>query len=177
MVVLSRTKVGTIDNKYDVVIIGAGQAGLAIGYFLTQQKRRFVILDAAAEIGDAWRHRYDSLVLFTPAWFSGLPGLPFPAPPDHFPTREEVVAYLRQYAKKFELPLHLNSKVVSARPSGGRYELVTGTASYLANQMVVATGPFQEPFVPPIAGHWTALSFRFTAARTAAPLSSHLARF
>ena len=85
-------------------MIGAGQAGLAIGYFLARQGRRFVILDSADSVGAAWRARWDSLVLFTPRRYDSLPGLAFPGDPDGYPTRDEVVAYLEQYAKTFELP-------------------------------------------------------------------------
>ena len=92
-------------EHYDVVVIGAGQAGLAIGYFLARQGRRFVILDAADSIGAAWRTRWDSLVLFTPRRYSALAGLAFPGDPDGYPTRDETIAYLEQYAAAFELPV------------------------------------------------------------------------
>ena len=88
----------------DVVIIGAGQAGLAIGYHLARQGRDFTILEAAPELGSAWRSRWDSLKLFTPARYDGLPGRDFPGPPDSYPTRDEVVDYLTAYARDFDLP-------------------------------------------------------------------------
>ena len=86
-------------------MVGGGQAGLAIGYFLAQQGRRFVILEAADSIGAAWRTRWDSLVLFTPRRYSALSGLTFPGDPDSYPTRDEVIAYLEQYAASVELPI------------------------------------------------------------------------
>ena len=98
-------------DRFDVVVIGAGQAGLAIGYFLARQGRRFVILEAADAVGAAWRGRWDSLVLFTPRRHDALPGLAFPGDPDGYPTRDEVIAYLDQYAATFDLPIEFNSAV------------------------------------------------------------------
>ncbi len=99
----------------EVVVIGGGQAGLAIGHHLARQGCSFAILEAGAAPATAWRERWDSLRLFTPARFDGLPGKPFPADPDHYPTRDEVVAYLTDYASHFDLPVHLNSPVRSVR--------------------------------------------------------------
>ena len=95
----------------DVAVIGGGQAGLAIGYYLDRQGRRFVILDSADTTGAAWRNRWNSLVLFTPRRYDSLPGLAFPGDPDGYPTRDEVAAYLENYADTFALP------VSSAAPS------------------------------------------------------------
>ena len=94
-------------ERYEVVVVGAGQAGLAIGRELARAGRRSVILEAARLRGAAWRERWDSLVLFTPRRYSGLPGLPFPGEPDGYPTRDEVVAYLERYASTFELPVRV----------------------------------------------------------------------
>src|ERR1700749_2052565 len=102
---------------YDVVVIGGGQAGLAIGYFLKREEKHFVILDAAASIGSAWRSRWASLVLFTPRRYDSLPGLPFPGDPDGYPTRDEVIAYLETYREKFALPLELGSDVRAGTPN------------------------------------------------------------
>jgi glycine/D-amino acid oxidase-like deaminating enzyme len=96
---------------FEVVVVGAGQAGLAIGYFLARQGRRFVILDRADTIASAWRERWESLTLFTPRRYNSLPGLPFPGDPEGYPTRDEVIAYLERYAETFELPVELNSNV------------------------------------------------------------------
>ena len=90
--------------RRDVVVIGGGQAGLAVGYFLAEHGRDFVILEAAHEPAAAWRARWDSLRLFTPVRYSSLPGLPFPGDPDRYPTRDDVVAYLTEYVRHFELP-------------------------------------------------------------------------
>jgi putative flavoprotein involved in K+ transport len=108
-------------ERFDVVVIGAGQAGLAIGYFLARQGRRFVILDGADSIGAAWRSRWDSLVLFTPRRYDGLPGLAFPGDPDGYPTRDEVIAYLEEYAATFELPIQLDAPVRSLTADRGRF--------------------------------------------------------
>ena len=102
-------------ERYDVAVIGGGQAGLAIGYFLKRQETQFVIFDAAASIAAAWRARWDSLVLFTPRRYDSLPGLPFPGDPRGYPTRDEVVAYLEDYAETCKLPVELGSKVRSLR--------------------------------------------------------------
>src|SRR5512133_1638364 len=98
-------------SSYEVVVVGAGQAGLAMGYLLRRQGRRFVTLERASQIAPAWRERWDSLTLFTPRRYSGLPGRPFPGDPDGYPTRDEVIAYLERYAETFELPIELHSEV------------------------------------------------------------------
>src|SRR6186997_1373874 len=95
--------------RYDVAVVGAGQAGLAIGHALADQGRRFVILEAADSVGSAWRNRWDSLVLFTPRRYDALPGLAFPGDPDGYPTGDEVAGYLDSYAKHFELPVELST--------------------------------------------------------------------
>jgi putative flavoprotein involved in K+ transport len=138
-------------ERFEVVVIGAGQAGLAMGYFLKRQGRRFVIVEAADSIGAAWRSRWESLVLFTPRRYDSLPGLPFPGDPDGYPTRDEVVAYLERYAETFELPIELNSPVRSLTKNDGSFVLVIDGRTIEAEQVVVATGPFQAPYVPELA--------------------------
>lgn len=133
----------------DVAVVGGGQAGLAIGHYLIQQGCRFVILERASELAPAWRERWDSLTLFTPRRYSALPGLPFPGDPDSYPTRDEVITYLERYAETFELPLELNSQVEQFDQSNdGRFRLAVGGRTIIADQVVVATGPFQAPYVP-----------------------------
>jgi putative flavoprotein involved in K+ transport len=140
-------------SRHEVIVVGGGQAGLAIGYFLAQQGRDFAILEAGGEPAAAWRARWDSLRLFTPVRYSSLPGLPFPGDPDSYPTRDEVVAYLTEYAQHFDLPVELDSRVSSIRRSNGSYLVELDDRTHEADQVVVATGPFQVPFVPPIAEH------------------------
>jgi putative flavoprotein involved in K+ transport len=133
----------------DVAVIGGGQAGLAIGYLLKQQGRRLVIVERENEIAPAWRERWDSLTLFTPRRYSALPGLPFPGDPEGYPTRDEVIAYLEHYAENFGLPVELNSEVDELDRGGdGRFRLGAGGRAITADQVVVATGPFQTPYVP-----------------------------
>jgi putative flavoprotein involved in K+ transport len=142
-----------MDHRRDreVVVVGGGQAALAIGYFLAQQGRDFVILETAEEPAVAWRERWDSLKLFTPARYSSLPGLPFPGDPDSYPGRDETVAYLTAYAQHFALPVELGSRVRSIRLSDGRSLVELDDRTCSAAQVVVATGPFQVPFIPPVA--------------------------
>jgi putative flavoprotein involved in K+ transport len=137
----------------EVAVVGAGQAGSAIGHFLERQARRFVILERAGQIAPAWRERWDSLRLFTPRRYSALPGLPFPGDPDGYPTRDEVIAYLERYVETFELPIELNSGVEGLeRGQDGRFRLeLAGGRRVTADQVVVATGPFQTPYVPKVA--------------------------
>jgi putative flavoprotein involved in K+ transport len=138
-------------ERFDVVVIGAGQAGLAIGHFLARQRRRFVILEAADSIGAAWRTRWESLLLFTPRRYDSLAGLAFPGDPDRYPTRDEVIAYLERYAAAFELPVELNSTVRSLSRTDDRFVIRLDDRRIETNHVVVATGPFQVPAMPEIA--------------------------
>ena len=135
----------------DVVVVGGGQAGLAMGYFLAQHGHDFTILDAATEPAAAWRQRWDSLRLFTSARYSALPGLAFPGQSDRYPTRDEVAGYLTDYAAHFELPVELGCRVNAVRRHDHTYVVELADRTYQADQVVVATGPFQAPRVPPIA--------------------------
>ena len=133
---------------HDVLIIGGGQSGLALGHHLAQQGRRFLILDAADQVGHAWRSRWDSLRLLTPCPYNDLPGMPFPAEHGAFPTKDEVADYLVRYAKAFDLPLRLGTRVSAVRPVGDLYEVRTADTCFEARDVVCATGPFQRPHVP-----------------------------
>jgi putative flavoprotein involved in K+ transport len=160
---------GGAGNDHEVIVVGGGQAGLTIGYFLAQQGRNFAILEAAAQPAAAWRARWDSLKLFTPARYSSLPGLPFPGDPDSYPGRDDVVAYLTEYARHFALPVELGNRVHAIRQAEGRYLVEVEGRSYTADQVVVATGPFQVPFVPPIADQLGPDVFQLHSIRYRAP--------
>jgi putative flavoprotein involved in K+ transport len=138
-------------QHYDVVVVGAGQAGLAMGQLLAKAGRRFVIVDRAKAVGAAWRERWDSLTLFTPRRYDSLPGLPFPGDPDGYPSRDEVIAYLERYAEEHDLPVDLASDVRRLTAHDGSFELEVDGGSITADQVVVATGPFQQPYVPALA--------------------------
>jgi putative flavoprotein involved in K+ transport len=141
-------KPGAQPADYEVVVIGAGQAGLAMVFHLARQGVRFVILERADSIGPAWRERWDSLTLFTPRRYSSLPGLAFPGEEDGYPTRDDVIAYLERYAEAFELPIELNCSVLKLSSEDGRFVLEADGRTITADQVVVATGPFQTPYVP-----------------------------
>jgi putative flavoprotein involved in K+ transport len=141
------------DERLDVAVIGAGQAGLAIGQFLAGAGRPFAIFEAGESVATAWRERWDSLVLFTPRRYDALPGLPFPGDPDGYPGREEVVAYLEHYARTFDLPVRFGSRVRSLTLDDGGFNLELDNGRRVeARQVVVATGPFDVPTLPALAG-------------------------
>ena len=152
------------------IVVGGGQAGLAIGYFLAQQGRHFAILEAAEEPAAAWRARWDSLKLFTPARYSSLPGLPFPGDPDSL-----------SRARRRRRPISPSTRgtspcrwcwaaaSASIRRAEGRYLVELEDRSYTADQVVIATGPFQVPFVPPIADDLGQDVFQIHSTRYRAP--------
>lgn len=142
---------GAASDHLEVIVVGGSQAGLAVGYFLAQQGCKFAILEAAEEPAAAWRARWDSLKLFTSARYSSLPGLPFPGDPESYPGRDDVVAYLTEYARHFALPVMLGSRVRSVLRADDRYRVELEDHSYTADQVVISTGPFQIPLVPAIA--------------------------
>jgi putative flavoprotein involved in K+ transport len=139
------------DRLVDVVVVGGSQSGLAMAWHLQRQGLNFVVLEAGPEVGHVWRSRWDSLKLFTPAQYDALPGLAFPAPADTYPTKDPVADYLQAYATAFQLPIQLNARVTSLVQADGGFEVRTADTTYRARQVVVATGPFQVPFVPPMA--------------------------
>jgi putative flavoprotein involved in K+ transport len=135
----------------ETVIIGGGQAGLATGYELKQRGLPFVILDAQERVGDAWRTRWDSLRLFTPAFVDGLPGMPFPGPAWSFPTKDEMGDYLERYAERFDLPIRTGAPVDGLSRDGDRYVLTMGDRRMEADRVIVATGANRVPKVPAFA--------------------------
>jgi putative flavoprotein involved in K+ transport len=136
---------------YETVVIGGGQAGLTAGYYLSQQDEPFVILDANERVGDAWRKRWDSLRLFTPASFSGLPGFRFPGRRWSFPTKDELADYLEDYAVRFGLPVRTGITVDGLRKAGDRFVVSAGEHLSEAANVIVATGAHQIPRVPDFA--------------------------
>jgi putative flavoprotein involved in K+ transport len=141
------------DSRLDTVIVGGGQAGLALGHHLQRAGHRFVVVEAADRLGASWRRRWDSLTLFTPRRFDALPGLPFPGDPEGFPGKDEVADYLEGYAQRFELPVLAGSPVLSVRRDlSDGFAIETGWMEFNARQVVVASGGFAGPRVPAFAG-------------------------
>jgi putative flavoprotein involved in K+ transport len=140
-------------RRHEIVVIGAGQSGLAAGYHLARAEIDHVILERGATIGDVWRSRYDSLKLYSPARFDALPGLPFPLEPMGFPSGTQMADYLEGYAAHFELPVQTGVEVVRLRPyhQGRGYELTTSVGVFEAQGVILATGPYQRPVVPAFA--------------------------
>lgn len=140
-------------TPYDVLVVGAGQAGLAAGYHLKRAGLSFAILESAAAVSGAWPHYYDSLRLFSPAGRSSLPGMPFPAKAQHYPMRDEVVDYLRQYAHYFELPIITNARVARVERVAQRFHVITVDGqTYQSRGLIAATGAFHRPIVPYLPG-------------------------
>jgi putative flavoprotein involved in K+ transport len=135
-------------ERFDTVIIGGGQAGLATGYHLAKRGLPFVILDANERIGDAWRKRWDSLRLFTPARYDGLQGWRWEAPALSIPTKDEMADYLEAYAARFELPVRTGVEVDGLSREGDRFIITSGNRRFEANHVVVATGAYQVPKIP-----------------------------
>lgn len=140
-----------VTERVNTVVIGGGQAGLSVGYHLKQRGVEFVILDANARIGDVWRRRWDSLRLFTPARHAGLDGLPFPAPPFSFPTKDEMADYLEAYARHFALPVRLGVRVERLSRVGTKFLVVSGASRVEADHVVIAMAHYQRPRVPAFA--------------------------
>jgi len=132
-------------------VIGGSQSGLAVGYYLMQRRLPFVILDDNDRIGDAWRKRWDSLRLFTPGRYNGLPGMPFPGSPSSYPTKDEAADYLEAYAREFELPVRTGVKVDRLSRVGNRFEVICGEDTLTVENVIVAAGAYHNPRVPPFA--------------------------
>jgi Pyridine nucleotide-disulphide oxidoreductase len=135
-------------ERIETVIIGGGQAGLSVGYHLARRGRPFLILDAGQRVGDAWRNRWDSLRLFTPARYSGLAGMLFPGPAFSFPTKDEMADYLEDYAATFRLPVRTGVRVDRLSRRDGRLVVAAGDRRWEADNVVVAMADYQRPRVP-----------------------------
>jgi len=144
---------GGIDGaqRIETVIIGGGQAGLAVAYHLKSRGRPFVVLDANGRVGDSWRSRWDSLRVFTPARYDGLPGWAFPARGWSYPTKDEVADYLEAYAARFDLEVRTGVRVDRLTRDHDRYVVVSNQCRYAADNVVVACGAYQAPRLPSFA--------------------------
>jgi putative flavoprotein involved in K+ transport len=138
-------------EHFDTVVVGGGQSGLALGYYLARQDRSFVILDERHRVGDAWRQRWDSLRLFTPAKYNGLPGTRFPGDRLAFPTKDQQGDYLQRYAALHALPVRTGMRVDRLWREDDTFVLTCGGRRFLADHVVVATGPWHTPRVPDFA--------------------------
>lgn len=137
-----------MNRTYEAVVIGGGQTGLSAGYHLAQRGIDFVILEGRGRIGDIWRSRWESLELYSPAKYDGLPGMPFPARAGHFPTSAEMADYLESYAARMELPVRTGVTVSRVRADGDGFAIETSDGRYGAHQVIVASGGFRDPYVP-----------------------------
>ena len=135
----------------DFIVIGAAQAGLSISYYLSKMGKDFLVFDKEDEIGASWLNRWDSLKLFTPSEFNNLPGMDFPAKKGHYPSKTEVAAYFKQYVQKFDIPIQLNTLIDSVSHEGDHFVVRSGDAEYLAENVIIGTGPFHIPYTPPFA--------------------------
>ncbi|MCK0112518.1 NAD(P)/FAD-dependent oxidoreductase [Ornithinimicrobium sp. F0845] len=149
---MDATQHAELDGRHlETLVIGAGQAGLATAYHLGRHGRECLVVDAARRVGDGWRHQWDSLRLYTPAWADGLPGRDFPGPRWHFPSKDEFADFLEQYADALALPVRLGTRVLGLRrpESGAGFEVSTDAGTTSADNVVVATGTFgRRPSVP-----------------------------
>jgi putative flavoprotein involved in K+ transport len=139
---------GTGGERFETVVIGGGQAGLSAGYHLKEAGGSFVIVDANERVGDAWRHRYDSLRLFTTARYAALPGLRFPGKRSRTPLREEMAEYLASYAETFDLPVRNGVHVDRLARNGEGYLLTVGDHRIEADHVIVASGANRDPRIP-----------------------------
>src|SRR5882724_13073634 len=145
----SRSDAVASTEEFETIVIGGGQAGLSVGYYLKKHGGSFVILDANDQIGGSWRTRtWNSLRLFTPARYDGLPGWPFPAPGWSYPTARETADYLEAYAARFDLPVRAGMSVDRVRKDGDRFVVECGERRFEAGHVVVATGFYGTPSVP-----------------------------
>src|SRR4029078_11704988 len=136
----------------DVLVVGAGQSGLALGYHLQRRGRQVLLVDRNERIGDSWRARWGPLKLYSPAGRDGLPGMAFPAGRTAYPTKDEMADYLEAYAARFELPVRLRTEIGALTQEDGRFVARTGASRIEAETVVVASGVFEKPYVPAFAG-------------------------
>ena len=139
---------GTVSERFETVVIGAGQAGLSAGYYLKRAGRSFVILDANEEVGGSWLNRYDSLQLFTPRWGVRLPGWRFQNRDVRYPSRDQMIGFLQSYAERFDLPVRTGALVDRVEGEGDRFVVSVGGSRIEADNVIVASGANRDPRVP-----------------------------
>lgn len=135
-------------KSYETIVIGAGQAGLTMGYYLKQHKGDFLIIDKGKAVGEVWRNRYDSLQLFTPRMYSSLPGLALEGKQHGFPIKNEVAEYLKSYSELMALPIQMDTEVLRVSKTESGFCIETTKDTFYTANIVVATGPFQTKQVP-----------------------------
>lgn len=140
------------NTNYDVVVIGGGQAGLSVGYYLRRTNLSYVILDGQEQPGGAWLQGWDSLQLFSPAQWSSLPGWLFPGKPNRYPTRDEVVSYLTQYEERYKLPVLRPVSVKTVHRGGDGFTIETSEGTFTGRAVVSATGSWRNPYIPDYPG-------------------------
>lgn len=151
--------------NHDILVIGAGQAGLAAGFFLQSRGISFALIDAAERVGDSWRNRYDSLVLFSSRAYSALPDLPLSGKPEGYPAKNEIADYLEHYARVMRLPLRMNQAVQSLQRRESEFVAqIAGGERISARGVIIAAGAFQRPIVPAFAQTLAPDVRQFTAA-------------
>jgi putative flavoprotein involved in K+ transport len=141
-----------MENSFDVIVIGGGQSGLAVGYYLRRSGLSFIILDREKEPGGSWQHYWKSLRLFSPAQWSSLPGVIMNGGGDYYPTRDETIQYIKHYEAKYQLPVKRPVEVIAVNKNEEEFILETSEGLYKAKALVSATGCFANPFIPDYAG-------------------------
>lgn len=139
-------------EKYDVIVIGCGQSGLAIGYYLSRSGLSYIILDNQQEAGGSWLHAWQSLRLFSPAQWSSLPGMMMTGGSDYYPTRDFTIEYLKSYEMKYHLPVKRQVEVFNVLKIDGEFQLLTSAGLFISKTVVSATGTFGNPFIPQFKG-------------------------
>lgn len=136
------------EQDSQVVVVGAGPAGLATAYYLSQRGIEHSVLERGNQVGNTWAHLYDSLTLHTGKHLSSLPGMPFPSGTPLFPSRQQFLDYLHLYARRFQLPIKTGCDVERVELDHGRWHVRSSQGNFLARAVVMATGIVTTPFIP-----------------------------